>query len=257
MTSFFSLFHWTMRETLRDRILWAYGVFALLLVVALFAVGHVPWGETHIIVGQLGYSAIALVSQILAALLVAFQLGRDVERRVHYMILGRDIKRSSYLLGRVFGLWATASIMVIVLVTILVILNGWQTATYRGPMWSLFGAIPLIVLQIGMVLALATLLYQATTSTTLAMILALLCLAVGRSIASVQQVLSSFGDVPRFLGQAGAYIFPNLELLAFNQSIIQERWPEPSQVMSSGVYAIAYMVTLLAMAVLILNRKEL
>jgi Cu-processing system permease protein len=256
MNATLTLSMWTFRETLRDRILWAYGVFGLLLVLGLYSVGRVPWGETHLIVGQLGYSAIAFVSQLLVALIAAFQLGRDVERRVHYMILGRDIDRSSYLLGRFLGLLATASLLAAALMTLLFVLNTIQ-APYREPLWSLFLGLPAIILQMAMILAVAMLLYQLTTSSTLAVILAFLALVIGRSVASVQELLAPFGDAPRMIGRTAAYLFPNLELLTFNEVVIHEQVPDWASVAAASLYGVSYLVAALAFSIWLFNRKEL
>lgn len=243
-------------ETVRDRILWGYFVFALLMVVALWAVAKVPWGETHYLEGQLGYSAIALVNQVFVAVVAALQMGRDAERRVHYMILGRDIRRSAYLLGKFLGLWLTSVLMATLLVILLFALVTWEAA-YRPPMYSLLGAIPAMALQSAMVLAVAMLLYQATTSTTLAMLLALLTVAIGRSVASVQHILENFGDAPRMVGKIAAYVFPNLELLTFNEAIIFERPVAVETIVMATLYAIAFAVALLALSIIAYDRKEL
>lgn len=256
MNAFLTIVKWTTRETLRDRILWAYGIFAVLLVLGLFAVAKVPWGETHIIVGQLGYTAIGLVSQVLAGLLAALQLGRDAERRVHYMILGRDISRRAYLLGRFTGLWFTTTAISILLIGLLFALNTAQ-ANYRGPVWATFAGVPAIALQVAMVLAVATLIYQVTTSTTLAMVLAIIAVAIGRTVASAQKVLEEFGGISAVIGKAAAYLFPNLELLTFNRAIVYEVAPAAGQVAFAVVYAVAFSAVALTAAILIFDRKEL
>lgn len=256
MNAFVTIVKWTMRETLRDRILWAYGVFAVLLVLGLYAVAKVPWGETHVLVGQLGYTAIGLVTQVLAGLMAALQLGRDAERRVHYMILGRDISRRSYLLGRFAGLWLTTTVLALLLVMLLFALNTAQ-ANYRGPMWSIFGAVPSIAAQVAMILAVAVLIYQVTTSTTLAMLLAVIVVAIGRSVASAQGVLAEFGGASAVVGKGAAYVLPNLELLAFNRAIIYETIPAAGQLVLAAGYALAFTVLALGAAVFVFERKEL
>lgn len=250
------IWRWTARETIRDRVLWAYGIFAVLLLLGLYAVGKVPWGETHIIVGQLGYTAIGLVSQVLAALIVSVQLGRDADRRIHYMILGRDTSRRSYLLGRFFGLWSTTTLIAFALVLMLFVLNTIQ-AGYRGPMWSLFGAMPALAAQIAMVLAVSTLIYQVSSSTTLAMIISTLVVVIGRMVASAQSILREFGEAPAAIGRGAAYVFPNLELVTFNHHIIYEAAPARTDVLTAALYAACFVVAMLTAAVLVFERKEL
>lgn len=257
MTSFLTIVRLTVLETVRDRVLWGYSIFALLLILGLFAVGKVPWGETHYIVSQLGYSAVALVSQVLVTLLGALQLGRDAERRVHYMILGRDIERSTYLLGKFVGLWITVILMVAVLMSIVFSLVTYDSLAYRPPMWSLLAAIPWVALQAGIMLAVAFLLYHATTSMTLAMVLALLALAIGRSAASIQQVLANFGDFAKTIGKLAAYLFPNLELMTFNDFVVYERAVSAKMIYGAATYGIAYLLAALALATFIFRRKEL
>lgn len=256
MKSLYYITKLSLKETIRDRILWGYGAFALLLLLGLFAVAKVPWGETHYMEAQLGYSAIALVTQVFVAVVAALQYGRDAERRVHYMILGRDIKRSDYLLGKFLGLWLTASMLSGLLVVLLFGLVA-SEAVYRGPMWSLLGAIPAISLQAAAVLAVAVLLYELTTSTTLAMLLALLVVAIGRSVASVQILLDSLGELPRLIGHAGAYVFPNLELLVFNQAIIFEQAPGMAKIGMATAYGLTYTAAALSLAIFFFARKEL
>jgi ABC-type transport system involved in multi-copper enzyme maturation permease subunit len=96
-----------LRENVRARLL--HGLFALALLTAGYSlvVGAYSFRDTVRVIGNLGGASVSLYSIVVAVVLGATSLYRELELKTCFPILARPIARWEYLVGKSIGAWLT------------------------------------------------------------------------------------------------------------------------------------------------------
>jgi Cu-processing system permease protein len=97
----------TFREAVRDRVLFVVVAFAVALVLGSRVLGWLSVEDELKMVQDFSLSALSLLALLLAMLVGAGSLAREVERRTVYSVLTRDCSRGEFVLGKFAGLVAT------------------------------------------------------------------------------------------------------------------------------------------------------
>lgn len=94
----------TYREVIRDRILYALILFAVLLIGMSLALGQLSFAEQARISANFGLSAIHLSAVALAIFIGSTLVYREIEKKTILTILVRPISRMQFILGKSLGL---------------------------------------------------------------------------------------------------------------------------------------------------------
>lgn len=118
----------TFREAVRDRVL--YGMLGLAIVMLLFslALGELSLGQNERVVADVGMASISFFSVIMAVFLGSSLLYKEIERKTLYVILPKPIARYEFLVGKYFGILATAGVFVAIMGGV----HLWVTAIQHG-----------------------------------------------------------------------------------------------------------------------------
>src|SRR5688572_15885799 len=97
----------TYREAVRARIL--HGLFALALATALYSmvISEFASRVAMRVVSDLGAASISVYGVVVAVVLAATSLYRELEQKTIFPILARPISRTEYLVGKYLGTWLT------------------------------------------------------------------------------------------------------------------------------------------------------
>lgn len=94
----------TYKEVIRDRILYALLLFAVLLIGLSLALGQLSFAEQERISANFGLSAIHLVAVALAIFIGSNLVYKEIEKKTILTILSRPISRLQFILGKALGL---------------------------------------------------------------------------------------------------------------------------------------------------------
>ena len=94
----------TFKEVVRDRILYALVLFAILLIGLSLALGQLSFAEQARISANFGLSAIHLCAVILAIFIGSNLVYKEIEKKTILTILVRPISRLQFILGKCLGL---------------------------------------------------------------------------------------------------------------------------------------------------------
>jgi hypothetical protein len=126
----------TYREAVRARIL--LGLFALALATALYsiAVGEFALKNASRVVADLGAASISIYAILVAVVIGATSLYRELEQKTIFPILARPLKRAEYLVGKYAGTLLTIAVFIALdAAAVLLIL-----ARHGGRSWATIGA---------------------------------------------------------------------------------------------------------------------
>src|SRR4030081_2685806 len=100
----------TFREAVRDRVLYNLVAFALLLSGAAVLVGQISIDIEHLVVINLGLTAVSLFGVVIAIFIGIGLVSKEIEKRTLYTVLSRPVRRWEFIVGKFFGLAGTLAV---------------------------------------------------------------------------------------------------------------------------------------------------
>lgn len=243
----------TFKEVIRDRILYALVLFAILLIGLSLALGQLSFAEQARISANFGLSAIHLCAVVLAIFIGSNLVYKEIEKKTILTILVRPITRVQFILGKSLGLVLLIGAMV-----------GGLAAVLSVVFWGL--GIPInerfLVVLLGLcaeslVLLGFTLLFSMITKPLL-----VVCFSVGIFlIGHWQDSLAYFAAK----SQAGILVpisavvrvlFPNLEQVNWKNLVIYDLPIDMPAKLLSLSYSLAWFAFCVSLTTLIFKRKD-
>lgn len=250
----------TFREILRDKIIFAFFIFACVVSLAGILLGSLSIGQDLRIVEDLGLAAIAVIGGIIAVFSGANLVYKELERKTIYLIYSKPVRPWQLIFGKYLGLSAC-------LLVILFLMGGFLIAIIGliNPAQSLSTTVSWITLSLGLVylellFIIASASFFSTFSTPLLSVLFTVCFwLVGHSCASLQELgkLSGRAEVAQFTN-ALYFALPDLQSLTRVRSLLMyQKLPEGQLLTYLTTYILAYVIILLVLAALVNERREL
>lgn len=242
----------TFHEILRRKVQVSLLLFGGLLIVAAYVVGGLTIGDWHRIISDLGLSAMQLVGILVAVFVGSSLIAGDIERRVLLPVVAKAVSRTEYLLGRYLGLAGVLVMNLLAMAALLGAVLAFDAGSVKVIDGPFLAAVALIGVQFLVVGAVAVL-FSSVSSTTLAATFALAVAIAGQFTSEVRALWQGSATwIPRLLW----YLLPNLGALNANESVIY-RTPPPAQAWLAAVYGAFYAATVIALAAVAFERRDL
>ena len=246
----------TFREAVRDRVLYNLVLFVLLLIAAAIFIGELSGGQERKVIVDLGLSAMLLFGVFIAIFVGVGLVYKEIERRTIYAIFSKPVGRGEFLVGKYLGLCLTLLVNVIVMglgvsLALVYVRKGWDPLIL-----TLWPAVLMIYMELMLITALA-LLFSSFSSPALSALLTFFIFIIGHFSADLKSLATSLGSTSaRVLFSGLYYLLPNLSNYSFITPAAHGRAPAAGFVLSSGLYALVYIVVILAAATLIFSRRN-
>ena len=245
------------REAVRDRVLYNLVLFVLLLTAAAVFLGELSGGQEAKIIVDLGLSAALLFGAFIAILVGVGLVYKEIERRTLYAILSKPVGRGEFLLGKYLGLCLTLLVNVAVMgvgvsLALVYVQRGWNPQVAR--VWP---AVFLIFVELTIITAVA-LLFSSFSSPALSSLLTFFVFIIGHFSADLKGLANSTDSAPaRWLFSGLYYLLPNFSNYSVITLTAHGHSPGGRAVAIAVVYAVIYIVVLLAATTLIFSRRNL
>jgi ABC-type transport system involved in multi-copper enzyme maturation permease subunit len=244
----------TFREAIRDRILYLFLGFAILLIVASKLFSMLTVGDETKIIKDLGFGAIQFFSMLISVMMSVLLVSREIENRTAFNILSKPVRRYSFILGKYFGLLAiivaNLLLMTVALVVIIFLYQGQLDLTI------VFGA-AMTLLEMAVLCAFAVL-FSMVTKPILGSVLTLAVFVAGHMTESLWLITERLRDeVTRFIIAVVYYILPNLERFNFKTELVHSLPISLAAVAWAILYAIIFTALALFLAWLKFRGKDL
>ena len=262
----FTIMHITLKGIFRDRVF--QGIMALaVLFLFIPSVASLSMRQVTELSITLSLSLISFILLLLAVFLGGTSIWKDMERRYSFSVLSLPISRTSYLLGRFFGLALflilTSAILGIVAGLVIKIVSGMYPPS-RPIIWScLILAVVFATLKYILLVAVAMLLSTVSTSFFLP-IFGTICVFISSSVTQqvYEFVLSpaAVKIVSPFLKSVASivyYIIPNLAGFDLKVNAIYSIAPNMKGLGFTVVYFIAYAAILLGGTAVLFGHREM
>lgn len=244
----------TFREAVRDRVLYLFLGFALILLFSSKLFGMLTVGDQSKIIEDLGLAGIQFFGMLISVMMSVMLISREVERRTVFIILAKPVRRWQFLLGKYLGLIATVTVNLLLMATIFLAV----LLLYTGRLDArIVFAVSMILLEMVLVAAFATL-FAVLSTPILGAVLTLAVFVVGHVSDDLWMLtahLRTGWSQP--LIAAVYYVLPNLERFDFKTEVVHGLAIAPSEVAWAVVYGLAYTVFVLLLACFQFERKDL
>lgn len=243
----------TFREAIRDRILIALIVIAIVVMGAAKLVQPVAMGEAEKIIKDLGLSAITLFCVLIAILIGGRIVYREVEKRTIYLILARPVRRGEFILGKYIGL------IVVLILSLMVMTAGFYAVLFitRVPLtFNLLWAVVMTAFELILLTAVAVLFSTFVTPVGSA-VFTFMIYFIGHSTHLLKH-LAVMTPLPliKFISLFLYFILPNLNNFNIRGDVVYGVPLNPQAMVFSALYSLLYTFTLLLIAVIVFDRKD-
>lgn len=246
----------TFRETVRDRVLYAIVVFALIATLAGLVFGSLSVDQDIRVLEDLGLFAITIFGGIISVFVGTNLVFKEIDRRTIFLIVTKPINRWEFIAGKFLGLALCIFVTNFAMGVFLIGITSLQMGSLAHAV-SILVALAFIYAEMLLVIALAT--FFSTFATPLmSMVFTIslwVCGHLSNSLLSLGK-LSTQASV-QIITQAIYYSIPDLASLTLLRSELVDGRAMPSSLLGSIVaYIIAYCILLIGFASLIAERKE-
>lgn len=260
----------TFRETVRDRVLYAFIVFAIILTLAGILLGTLSVGQSTRVLEDIGLFTISIIGGVIAIFVGTNLVYKELDKRTIYLIFTKPIARAEFVVGKFLGLSLCILVMTALMGAFLMGLSlltaGNQQAEVMRSLPGMLFATGSVYLELLLVIALAT--FFSTFATPLMSVIFTLCLWIaghlGRSLLSLSEMSQNAAVKPIF--HALYYALPDLSKLAEIRfdlispisagEAARTYQFSPETLILLTLYVLAYVVMLLSLGTLIVDRRE-
>lgn len=256
MSKTLAIAHNTLREALRERLMYNLAIFAMVLIAGSLTISQLTLGEQFRIIADVATSATQVFGTLIAVFLGVALVARELDRRTGYAILARPVSRASFVLGKYLGLLVTLALNVAMMAAVsaaMLLLYGGPAALFHAGFLAAFW---LILVQLAVCAGFAVL-FAAVTTPTLAVIFALSLVGAGHVFSEVrtfwlrsEQV--GMKSVVRVLDVA----LPNMGLLDLKEALTYRDPVTLGSVAGRSAYGLLYAAVLVALAALVFRSKD-
>lgn len=256
------------KESVRDRVLYGIGAFALLLVAVSFLIGQITAGEDVKIIKDLGLATIELAGVLMTVFIGVGLVSREIERRSIFALLAKPLARWEFIAGKYVGLVLTIAVNVAGMTMALFLMLAWMNwgefeqarqaldAPIVDP--ALLWAALLILAELGLLTAVALFFSTFSSSAIVSVVL-----TIGAYIAGhLSRDLRGFGDIVEvpatiaaLVGAIG-YVVPAFSEFDVKNEVVHGIPLVAHQILYPLLYAAVYAGTVVGASMLVFSRRE-
>ncbi len=257
MTELAALVRNTVREALRERLMYNLAVFAVILIAGSLTISQLTLGEQFRIIADIGTSATQIFGMLIAVFLGVGLVTREIDRRTCYPALARPVSRAGFVVGKYVGLLATLALNVVLMAAV----TGAVLVWYRGTPSFLGLAYAASFVLTGVQLAICgafAVLFSTFTTATLASIYTLAIVGAGWLFGEVRSFWLQARQVElKPLVRVLDVLLPNMSLLDLKESVTYGDPVTLGSVLARAAYGAGYAATLLLLAAVLFTRRDI
>jgi len=261
MQQMFAIASTTLGEAIRRKVLMIIlmvGLAVLIMAPGLSSLS--PRGQEDVMI-KMTLGVLKITAAILAVTLTVYLLPNEVERRTIYTILSKPVQRWQFLVGKFLGSVAALTLMIGLMTIVLILAFVLQRGGDVDSIAPLVKAPFMLIFQMSLLAAVA-MFFSTFVTPVVNFFLTALVYVFGTLLNPFFENITTKEntEVVGLFAKIAHYAFPNFSNLdlATGATAAQElRGTESVYIMNGVIYALVYCGILIALAVLVFDRKEL
>jgi ABC-type transport system involved in multi-copper enzyme maturation permease subunit len=248
----------TLREALRERLLYNLLVFAVILIGSSLTISQLTLGDQFRIIADVSTASTQIFGTLIAVFLSVALVSRELDRRTSYPALSRPITRGSFLGGKALGLLAVVTLngVVMALASLGMLALYAESAGGVVPAASFAAAFALMVVQFAICIGFAVL-FSSFTTPTLATVFTLAFVVAGHVFSGVRVFwLTDRRTQLKGLVRVLDFVLPNMGLLDLKEAVTYRDAVSWGTLAWRSGYGLAYAAVLVLLGALVFARRD-
>lgn len=244
----------TWRESIRSKVLYSILLFACLITAISAAFGWASIGDEITFVKDFSLFSISLFGVVTTVVLGVSLRSKELGKRTIYNVLSKPVARWQFLVGKLLGLVATLAVMMALMSAALLAL----LYPLEGRIdWNVLPVVAVMLLEIGILSAAAIFFSSIVVSPTLAGLFTAATFIAGRSTPMLGYLMTP-DQRPglRYIARLLHAVLPHLNQFYIADHVAYGVSLSPAYYLHTTIYGLAYMLLLLAVSVVIFQRRE-
>ncbi|HKV60991.1 MAG TPA: ABC transporter permease [Candidatus Acidoferrum sp.] len=247
----------TLREAVRDRVLYNLVFFALLMMTAAIAVGQISIGIEQTVIVSLGLTAISVIGLLIAIFIGVALVSKEMDKRTLYALLSKPVRRWEFLLGKFAGLVLTLAVNTAAMALGLLLVMIFVKHSLEGADAAVLVAVYFIWLKLALVVALA-LLFSCFTTPLLAILFTVGLYIVGLYVVELRNLpVEVMSPAMATFTSWLSYLLPNFENFNVMAMAAHGRAVPGALILQNTLYTMIYCSIVLTAAAAVFSRKNL
>lgn len=254
LKNIFVISRFTFIELYKSRILVNVLFLSFAIVLISFVASELAYGTKTKVALDFGLGCVSISVIGIAIFMGVNLIQKEIEFRTIHMILSRPIKRTSFILGKIFGMSAILFINVFILGLVSIAFFKFLGGELNSLIiWAIFFS----YLE-GVILLLIAVLFSLMTNTVLSVIYTIIIYVLGHAM-NESLSLPMVQESPLFLSLVKfySYIFPNLSKFNVKDFVLYKQFLPSDFLWGAGLYGLSYGLVLLLISIMIFQRKNL
>jgi ABC-type transport system involved in multi-copper enzyme maturation permease subunit len=253
VTAILALAGHTVRELVRNKLLYLLLVFALALILTSVVLAQLTIGQRERVINDVGLATVQLSGALVAILVGVGLVAGEVDRRTVYVTLAKPVTRPQFIIGRYLGLCANLLLFVLVMGAAL-----WATLFVCGYPMGATGLSALVLIAVELfVLAAFAVVFSSFTTPTLGVIFALSFFIIGHLAGDLAVFATRLPSPTGPLLAVLARVVPNLDLMNLKTLAANQLPVSAAYVASTIGYGLCYAAVAVGLASVIFSRRDL
>lgn len=247
----------TVREALRERLMYNLVVFALVLTGASLTISQLTLGEQFRVIADIGTSSTQIFGTLIAVFVGVGLLSRELDRRTCYPALARPVSRAGFIAGKYLGLLAVLALNVAVMAAACALALAVHRRGLSFLGLSFAGTFALMLAQFAICAAFAVL-FTSFSTATLAAIYTLAIVAAGYVFSEIRPFwLQNPAVEMKQLVRVLDFTLPNMGLLDLKEAVTYGDPVALGSLLLRGLYGFGYAAAVVALAALVFSRRDI
>ena len=243
----------TFRESARNKMFYLLVFFGILFALSSNLISFLTLGDAMKVLKDTGLAAINFFCVLIAIFTGINLVYREIEKKTVYNILSKPVTRDEFIIGKFLGLGLT-------MLTALGAMAGifFLFVALSGGGLDLGIALYFLMLLLELLVIVAiSLLFSSFTTPILSFIFTVSLYLIGHVMWTFNE-FKSYLKIPAWKAftQVIYYLLPNLDKFNIKNEVVLGTALDPWTLLFSVLYALAYILALLALAMLIFRKRE-
>ena len=256
------------KESVRDRVLYGIGAFALLLVAGSVLIGQITAGQDLKIIKDLGLATIEIAGALMTIFIGVGLVSREIDRRSIFALLSKPLPRWEFIVGKYLGLVMTIAVNLWAMAAALYVVLAWQywmspenlrlswTAPAMDP--RLLIVLVMITAEMALLTAVALFFSAFSSSGLLSVIFTAGIFVSGLASADLRH----FGDIVQVNPAVASFVsaigwaLPAFSEFDIKSQVVHGLPVAPGLVAGMVAYAAIYSASALGLSVVVFARRE-
>jgi ABC-type transport system involved in multi-copper enzyme maturation permease subunit len=243
----------TFKEAVRNKIYYLLIVFGILSALSSKIVSLLTLGDMVKVLKDVGLAAINFFSVLIAVFTGINLVYKEIDKKTIYNIVSKPISRSTFIIGKFFGLAYTLLVALVSMALIFFFFLYISTGEFDARILVYFA---LLYMELLIITAIS-LLFSSFSTPILSSIFTISLYLIGHVLWTFN-LFTKYLKTPfeKMVAYFFYYILPNLDKYNIKHVVVMKTEIDFYQVLNAGFYAVVYITAILILAILIFNKRE-